>query len=89
MSGMEKGIGGSCRRQARRLSFVSSAKVYGPEFNVDAHLTNLSATGVRIICNSYVRFPEEVTIELKSGEKWRVSRRWQSGLKAGFAFLTP
>ena len=73
-------------RMSKRLPFVRSAKILAETFAVDAFVTNLSADGLQVHCERWVIIPDEVTIELNSGEVWRALRRWQRGLRAGFHF---
>ena len=46
----------------------------------------MSAEGARVSTETPVLFPDEVTIELRSGALWTAVRRWQRGLEAGLEF---
>lgn len=73
-------------RRAARLPALKSAKVHFGGSVVDCLVYDMSSEGARISTETPVQFPDEVTIELRSGALWSAVRRWQRGVEAGLEF---
>jgi hypothetical protein len=75
------------KRRVERQPVLKSAKVHFVNSMVDCLILDQSIVGVRVSTELPVVFPDEVTIELRTGALWRSARRWQRGLEAGFELL--
>ncbi len=53
---------------------------------VDCLVLDVSPTGVRVSTEAFMPFPEEVTLEFRTGGVWSAQRRWQRGMETGFEF---
>jgi hypothetical protein len=75
------------KRRTIRQPVLKSAKIHFLSSMVDCLVLDQSTLGVRVSTELPVMFPDEVTIELRSGAMWRAARRWQRGVEAGFELL--
>lgn len=50
-------------------------------------MLDISSIGARVSTEAYMPFPDEVTVELRSGGRWLSKRRWQLGMETGFEFV--
>jgi hypothetical protein len=74
------------KRLAQRQPVLKVAKILYGGSVVDALVLDASASGVRISTETFVAFPEQVTVELRTGGVWAAIRRWQRGTETGFEF---
>ena len=74
------------KRQTLRQPVLKAAKVRFGDAVVDCLVLDLSQSGLRVSTEAFMPFPDEVTIELRSGGMWRAVRRWQRGMETGFEF---
>ena len=79
--------GGGNKRQADRQPVLKAAKVLFGNSAVDCLVLDMSAAGLRISTEAPMPFPEQVTIELRSGGSWTAALRWQRGLESGFELV--
>ena len=66
---------------------LKSAKILYAGSAVDCLVLDLSETGLRISTDAFMPFPDEVTVELRSGGQWAAHLRWQRGLESGFELV--
>lgn len=74
------------KRHAGRQPVLKAAKILFGGSAIDCLVLDFSLSGVRVSTEAYIPFPDEVTVELRSGGMWTAQRRWQRGLETGFEF---
>ena len=80
------GTRGDKRLEARQPVLKAAKARFGNSV-VDCLVLDVSETGVRVSTDAFIAFPDEVTLELRSGGTWQAIRRWQHGLETGFEFV--
>ena len=74
------------KRLAQRQPVLKVAKIMFNGSVVDSLVLDISDSGIRVSTETFVPFPVDVTIELRTGGTWAAQRRWQRGTETGFAF---